>query len=116
MRTPVEIDDDLDCEYLERLIRTRARPRTKNVFSPSGLSQCVRKVYFNKTNQKKFPVDRIQSSGYFLDGNFRHFKWQFVMWKMHRAGIIKLIGNENSPWSLGAEVWVGSKSGDYGGT
>jgi hypothetical protein len=114
MRKPIEIEDDEDRQYLNDLILARSQPRKKNVYSPSMLANCIRQVYFHKTGKPKKPVERIESSGYFLDGNFRHFKWQFCMWKMHRAGIIQLV--DVGSICLGAEIYVSNEKGDYGGT
>lgn len=114
LRKPCDVEDKLDRKYLRDLVKTRSRPRKVGVYSPSQLASCVRQVYFTKTGKERNKVTRIASSGYFLDGNFRHFKWQFVLWKMHRAGIIQLIGNED--WCLGTEIFVLNNKGDYGGT
>ncbi len=45
-----------------------------------------------------------------------HFKWQFVAWKMHRAGIIQLVGQRTDQDPLGAEVMVMNQKKDFGGS
>lgn len=114
LRRPVEIDDDADRWYLQTLIEARSQKRKKGVYSPSMLATCVRQVYLTQKKTKKKKVERTAMSGYFLDGNFRHFKWQFLMWKMHRAGKIVLI--DAGSICLGAEVPVMNERGDFGGT
>lgn len=114
LQRPIDIDDDKDRQYLNDLILARSQPRKQGVYSPSMLAGCVRQVYFAKTGVKRERLGRIESSGYFLDGNFRHFKWQFAIWKMHRAGIIDLINCDSL--CLGTEVYVHNKKGDFGGT
>lgn len=114
MQRPIEIEDKADRQFLALLIRARARPRKKGVYSPSMLSECVRKVYFTKTGVKGYRLPRPDSNAIFLDGNFRHFKWQFLMWKMHRAGIIQLV--DVGSICLGTEIYVENERGDYGGT
>lgn len=104
---PVNIDDQKDIAFLNELMQARARKRKKGIYSPSMLASCVRQVYFIKTGKKQKPAKRIENSSYFLNGDFMHFKWQFVMWKMHRAGIIELIGSE---------IYVENDKTDYGGT
>lgn len=115
---PIEIDDQKDRDFLATLMAARSRPRKQRVYSPSMLASCVRQVYLHKTGEvEKRPLDRIEATSFFLNGNFMHFKWQFAMWKMHRAGIIQLI---KVPYSaspaLGCEVFVSNENGDYGGT
>lgn len=114
MQKGIEIDDELDRHYLATLIEARSQPRKKGIYSPSALADCVRKVYFIKTGVPRKTLARPDANAIFLDGNFRHFKWQFVMWKMHRAGIIQLV--DVGSICLGAEIFVGNEKGDYGGT
>lgn len=114
MQKGVEVDDELDRQYLATLVEARSQPRRKGIYSPSALADCVRKVYFIKTGVPRKTLARPDANAIFLDGNFRHFKWQFVMWKMHRAGIIQLV--DVGSVCLGAEIFVGNEKGDYGGT
>jgi hypothetical protein len=85
------LEQQLDLEgpedewFMLELMKARARPREKGVFSPSMLGSCVRQAYFAKTGQKKQPATGPTTNFYFLDGDFRHFKWQFALWKAHRA-------------------------------
>jgi hypothetical protein len=106
LRYPVEIEAE-DVEFLQSLIESRSKPRKKGIYSPSALGSCVRQVYFVKTKQKRKIAPNKKTYGIFLDGTFRHFKWQFALWKLHRAGVIHLIG---------CEIFVQSKRGDWGGT
>lgn len=115
MQRPIEIEDEADKQFLADLIEARSTPRNKGVYSPSMLASCLRQIYLIKNGeiqQKK--LHRIEASGFFLDGNFRHFKWQFAVWKMHRAGIVQLIDVGST--CLGTEVYVENEKGDFGGT
>lgn len=114
MQQPVEIEDEEDRQFMIDLILARSQPRKKGVYSPSQLADCIRKVYFSKTGVKRSYLPRPDSNAIFLDGNFRHFKWQFLMWKMHRAGIIQLV--DVGSICLGTEIYVENDRGDYGGT
>jgi hypothetical protein len=114
LQKPVEINDAKDRQFLSDLIEARSQPRKKGVYSPSMLASCVRQVYFTKKKVQKRSLHRIESSAIFLDGNFRHFKWQFLIWKMHRAGVIELIDCDSL--CLGTEVYVENAKGDFGGT
>jgi hypothetical protein len=115
LQRPIEIEDDGDREFLASLIQVRSTPRKKGVYSPSMLASCLRQIYLIKSGEvtpKK--LHRIEASGFFLDGNFRHFKWQFAVWKMHRAGVIQLVdvGTE----CIGTEIYVENEKRDFGGT
>lgn len=114
MQRPVEIEDKKDRQFLADLIKARSRPRQKGVYSPSMLSNCIRQVYFTKTGVPAKRLPRPDANAIFLDGNFRHFKWQFLMWKMHRAGIIQLV--DVGSVCIGTEIYVHNERGDYGGT
>lgn len=83
-------EDAEDFRFLDMLVRARALPRRKGVFSPSMLGSCMRQAYFAKRNTEKHVSKSPQMNGYFLNGNFVHFKWQFAMWKGHRAGVLEL--------------------------
>jgi hypothetical protein len=103
----VEVEDELDEKFMLDLMRARRAPREKGVFSPSMLGSCMRKAYFAKTGKQKFPATSPTTNYYFLDGDFRHYKWQFALWKAHRAGLLEL---------LGVEVRVFHPNGDFAGT
>lgn len=83
-------EDNEDFAFLDMLLRVRAHPRAKGVFSPSMLGSCVRQAYFSKRGEEKHLAHSPQTNGYFLTGNFVHFKWQFAMWKAHRKGLLQL--------------------------
>lgn len=84
-------EDDYDFAFLDMLMRARAQKRQKGVFSPSQLGTCTRQAYFGKRGEAKHLIESPRSNGYFVHGNFIHFKWQFVMWKAHRAGLLELV-------------------------
>jgi hypothetical protein len=107
LERPLEIEDQEDIAFMLHLMRERAKPREKGVFSPSMLSSCMRKSYFAKTGQEKRWAKSPRTNAFFLDGNFRHLKWQFALWKAGRAELLTL---------LGVEVRVYHPSGDYAGT
>lgn len=107
LRDPVEPEDEEDFQFLDQLVRARGRKRKSGIYSPSMLASCVRQVYFVKQGEKQKRAKNKRTHGFFLNGNFIHFKWQFALWKLHRAGKLEL---------LGVEVFVQSKKGDWGGT
>lgn len=98
-------EDEEDFEFIDMLMRKRAEPRAKGVYSPSMLGSCVRQAYFAKRGERKVLAHNPQTNGYFLKGNFIHFQWQFALWKAHRKGLLDLID---------VEMRVGS--GDFWGT
>ena len=106
-RHPIGIEDDEDREFLRQLIERQSTPRKVRRYSPSALGSCVRKVYFIRNGQTQKVAVNKRLYGIFFDGTFRHFKWQFALWKLHRKGVIELIG---------CEIYVKSKRDDYGGT
>jgi hypothetical protein len=103
----LDVEDEADREFMMNLMIARGRKREKGVFSPSMLSSCVRQAYFAKTGQEKRRAKSPRTNGYFLDGDFRHYKWQFALWKAHRAGLLILHG---------CEIRVFHPSGDFAGT
>jgi hypothetical protein len=115
LENPVEIEDDLDFQFMDMLIRARAVPRAGGVYSPSMLGACVRKAYFSKKGEKRLAVKSPQTHGYFLHGNFVHLKWQFALWKAHRLQKITLAAvPEGKGTRLAVEVRV--VEDDFGGT
>lgn len=107
LENQLDVEDDEDMEFMLQLMKARARAREKGIFSPSMLSSCVRQAYFAKTGQEKRSAKSPRSNAFFLDGNFRHYKWQFALWKAHRAGLLEL---------LGCEIRVFHPNGDFAGT
>lgn len=107
LERPLDVETDEDMAFLLRLMQQRAVPREKGVFSPSMLSACMRRSYFAKTGQERRWAKSPRTNAFFLDGNFRHFKWQFALWKAHQAGLLKLLAVEQRVWH---------PSGDYAGT
>lgn len=87
-----------DIRFMEMLMYARALPRRDKVFSPSQLGSCMRQVYYARKGVEKHRLGDAQSHGYFLNGNFVHFKWQFAMWVAHQEGLLELarvpIGHE----------------------
>jgi hypothetical protein len=104
---PLDVEDDADFEFVMGMMKSRAQPREKGVFSPSMLSSCMRQSYFAKTGVDRRYAESPRSNGFFLDGNFRHYKWQFALWKAHKKGLLVLVG---------VEVRVFHPNGDYAGT
>lgn len=98
-------EDEEDFAFIDRLIRARAVPRKKGVFSPSMLGSCVRQAYFAKKKVEKRMAANPQTNGYFLKGNFIHFQWQFTCWKAHRAQMLELVGVEQR---VGKSDFVGT--------
>jgi hypothetical protein len=86
----VDVEDEADFKFIEMLLRARAYPRQPEVFSPSMLGSCIRQAYLSKRGEEKLPARNPQTHSYFLNGNFVHFKWQFAVWKAHRAGLLTL--------------------------
>lgn len=107
LESQVDLEDDDDQWFMIELMKARAREREGGVFSPSMLGSCVRQAYFAKTGKQKFPATSPRTNFYFLDGNFRHYKWQFVTWKAHKMGLLEL---------LGCEIRVFHPNGDFSGT
>lgn len=91
LEQPCEPEDDLDFRFMDMLVRARAIPRAKGVFSPSMLGSCMRQAYFAKRGEDKHVGANPRANGYFLNGNFVHFKWQFACWKAHRLGMLDLL-------------------------
>lgn len=115
---PVEIEDAEDIAFLvdvltSQIARANARVE-KPLFSPSQLASCLRYVYLLK-HHRELGIDRLKSTRvephfYFFNGNFLHLKWQFALWKLHRA-------LPNEVFALHAvEIPIISKRGDHGGT
>lgn len=88
-----------DFRFMEMLVRARALPRQKGVFSPSMLGSCVRQAWFSKRGVEKHKARNPQTNGYFLKGNFVHFQWQFALWKAHTKNMLELV-----PVPIGDEV------------
>lgn len=80
-----------DFRFLDMLVKARALPRRKGVFSPSMLGSCVRQAYFAKRGTEKHMAANPQTNGYFLHGNFIHLKWQFALWRAHQLGLLQLV-------------------------
>ena len=119
MVKPVNIESDEDVAFLTGLFQTMAereqRRNGKAMFSPSALASCLRQVYLLKHHKqleiaRKVPL-RKEPNFYFLNGNFLHVKWQFVLYKMEKA-----INDPQVFEILGMEVAIQSKRGDHGGT
>lgn len=80
-----------DFRFMDMLVRARAIPREKGVFSPSMLGSCIRQAYFSKRGEEKHTVVNPQMNGYFLKGNFVHLQWQFALWRAHTLGLLELV-------------------------
>lgn len=77
--------------FMDMLVKARALPRRKGVFSPSMLGSCMRQAWLAKRGTEKHLSADSQRNGYFLKGNFVHLQWQFAMWKAHEQGMLKLV-------------------------
>jgi len=127
MKQPLKIDSEDDAEFLFHLAmrqveREKMRKGDDTVFSPSALAECLRKVYLQK-NWKKLGFERvvmpaIEPHGYFLEGDFKHLKWQFAMYRMAQVCDGFDMIEDDLPWpkAHGFEIPVLSKRGDHGGT
>lgn len=121
LEQPVGVDTEEDAKWLYDLsmkqvererIRKESYEKGESVYSPSGLADCMRRVFLSK-NHREYGLERVQLPAvephfYFLTGDFIHLKWQFVLYKL--AGIhpdFELID---------CEVPIMSKRGDHGGT
>jgi len=84
-------------------------------YSPSSLGErCLRKAYLGRhaTRNPHAPSPySMAAHHYFLNGNFIHMKWQFVLYKME-----KYIANSQIFRTHGHEISVASKRGDHRGT
>lgn len=89
--TEVIPEDVEDFMFMDMLVRARAQKREKGVFSPSQLGACTRQAWFGKRGEEKHLIESPRANGYFATGNFTHFKWQFSLWKAHRAGLLELV-------------------------
>jgi hypothetical protein len=120
MRDGVKIEGIQDLNFIFTLFgkiqgRDKRRIRQKEVFSPSALGSCLRHVYLRRHHvELDIPFRRPfkpDANFYFLNGNFLHVKWQYVMHKMEQKindpAIFKVHG---------FEVPVLSKWKDHGGT
>lgn len=77
--------------FMDMLVKARALPRRKGVFSPSMLGSCMRQAWFAKRGEEKHLSADSQRNGYFLKGNFVHLQWQFAFWRAHEKGLLKLV-------------------------
>lgn len=84
-------EDEDDFRFMDMLVRARALPRRKGVFSPSMLGACMRQAYFAKRDVERHRAPNTRANGYFIKGNFIHFQWQFAMWKAHKLGKLELV-------------------------
>jgi hypothetical protein len=119
-------EDEEDFAFMAMLIKARAAKRQKGVFSPSQLGTCTRQAWFGKRGEEKHLIESPRANGYFATGNFTHFKWQFSLWKAHRAGLLELVKVPSDydlawPDSTLGDLWrwaveVRVVDGDVGGT
>jgi hypothetical protein len=127
MKRPLKISSQDDAEFLFHLAmrqveRENTRKSGDTVFSPSALAECLRKVYLQK-NWKKLGFDRvempaIEPHGYFLEGDFKHLKWQFGLYRLAQVCDGFDMIEDDLPWQKahGFEIPILSKRGDHGGT
>lgn len=121
LRAPLGVESEVDAEWLYGLalkqverdrVRQESYDKDEMVFSPSGLGDCLRRVFLSK-NHKKLGLERvslpaIEPHFYFFTGDFLHLKWQFAFYKLSCLGI---------PFHLvDVEIPILSKRKDHGGT
>lgn len=98
-----------DFEILKDLI-VRGTTRDGNVFSPSGATRCTRLQIIDKHPEfKADPLTDAKLISIFMDGNWRHLKWQMVFHKMGIAEsfeIFKKIGPLDYGGSYDVVVWL----------
>lgn len=113
-KKPLEPEDEDDEKFILDLLRKRKlQDHERGHYSPSLLSECKRRVYFIRTGAERHTIPNIRAHGFFAEGNFKHLKWQFALWKLHRAGVIELVDDGIDP--PGVEVLVKSKRKDFDG-
>lgn len=126
MKDNVGVDTPEDAEFMHALMMkgvVREQERTTKMlrFSPSALASCMRKVYLSR-NYKVHEIEKVRiirpsANSIFLNGDFLHLKWQFVIYKLaqkmpDRVRILELDDLE----PRGFEVAVSGRTGDHGGT
>lgn len=121
LRKPLGVESDVDAEWLYELakkqverdrIRKESYEKDEMVFSPSGLGDCMRRVFLSKNHKKlgmkRISLPAIEPHFYFFTGDFLHLKWQFAFYKLSCMGI---------PFHLvDVEIPIMSKRKDHGGT
>jgi PD-(D/E)XK nuclease superfamily len=115
MERPVDIESPEDVNFLTQLAMRVARREHGKVFSPSQLGSCLRRVYLGRNHKQEGIIPQtsvaVEPHYYFLNGNFLHLKWQFVLYKMQ-----KKIANPGEFDVIGYEIPILSKRKDHGGT
>lgn len=126
MKNPVGVDTEADADFMFNLmmkgvLREEERVTKLIRFSPSALASCMRKVYLSR-NYKKHGIEKVKiirpsANSIFLNGDFLHLKWQFVIYKLaetmpDRVRILEIDDVE----PRGFEVGVSGRTGDHGGT
>ena len=103
---------ETDFEVLKDLI-VRGATRDHKVFSPSGATRCTRLQIIDKHPEfKPTPLTDVKSISIFMDGNWRHLKWQMVFHKMGIAEsfeIFKKLGDLDYGGSYDVVVWLNMK-------
>jgi hypothetical protein len=116
-RGKVEIESEDDANFIRDLAMTQVereqiRELGQGVFSPSGLADCLRRVYLGR-HWRNLDIERVelpsvQVHSYFTMGDFTHLRWQFAIHRLaQRNPRVKL---------LGCEIPLLSKHKDHGGT
>jgi len=121
LKSPLGIDTEQDAMWLYELakkqvererLRQEGYDKDEMVFSPSGLADCMRRVYLSK-NHKKFGLKRvslpaIEPHFYFFTGDFLHLKWQYAFYKLSLVLDDFIL--------VDVELPIMSKRKDHGGT
>jgi hypothetical protein len=121
LKWPVRVETSKDVKFLKNLFEKNQQREldrdSERMYSPSALSECLRRVYLNKNFEsvdipRVFPP-RIEPNFYFLTGEFLHLKWQYMLYKMAQ----EFPEIELAPDPIDSfEIRVVSKRGDHGGT
>lgn len=121
LKSPIGVDTEEDARWLYNLamkqvkrekIRQESYDNDEMVFSPSGLADCLRRVFLSK-NHKALGLQRVELPAiephfYFFTGDFLHLKWQFAFYK--------LSGIHPDIHLVDCEIPILSKRKDHGGT
>jgi hypothetical protein len=121
LKWPVRVETSKDVKFLKDLFEKNQQREldrdSERLYSPSALSECLRRVFLNKNFEnlevpRVFPP-RIEPNFYFLTGEFLHLKWQYTLYKIAQ----EFPEVELAPDPIDSfEVRVISKRGDHGGT
>jgi hypothetical protein len=91
LKWPVRIENEKDVNFIREMLhknieREDRREGEEKVYSPSALSECLRKVYLTK-NFKKLDIPKVFSPNmstnfYFEMGEWTHLRLTYRLWKL----------------------------------